>query len=67
VFIDHIPKPDFIRETIYRLIKIADRHGEAIGIAHPHTTTYEVLREMLPELKEKAILVRASDIVHIAD
>ncbi len=67
VFIDHIPKPDFIRETIHRLIKIADRHGEAIGIAHPHTTTYEVLREMLPELKEKAILVRASDIVHIAD
>ena len=67
VFIDHIPKPDFIRKTIHRLIKIAGSHGEAIGIAHPHTTTYEVLREMLPELKEKTILVRASDIVHVAD
>jgi uncharacterized protein len=67
VFIDHIPKPDFIRETIHRLIKIAGSHGEAIGIAHPHITTYEVLREMLPELKEKTILVRASDIVHVPD
>lgn len=67
VFIDHIPNPDFIREQIHRLIKIAGSHGEAIGIGHPHTETYEVLREMLPELKEKTILVRASDIVHIED
>jgi polysaccharide deacetylase 2 family uncharacterized protein YibQ len=67
VFIDHIPKPDFIREQIHRLIKIAGSHGEAVGIAHPHNTTYEVLREMLPELKEKTILVHASDIVHIQD
>ena len=67
VFIDHIPKPDFIREQIHQLIKIAGSHGEAIGIAHPHTATYEVLREMLPEVKKKAILVRASDIAHIVD
>ena len=67
VFIDHIPGPDFIREQIHRLIKIAGSHGEAVGIAHPHTTTYEVLREMLPELKEKTILVGASHIVHIQD
>lgn len=65
VFIDHIPNPDFIRETIHRLIKIADSHGEGVGIGHPHTVTYEVLRDMLPELKEKTILVHASDIVHI--
>ncbi len=67
VFIDHIPEPDFVRKTIHRLIKIAENHGEAVGIGHPHTVTYEVLREMLPELKEKTILVRASDIVHIQD
>jgi polysaccharide deacetylase 2 family uncharacterized protein YibQ len=67
VFIDHITKPDFIREQIHRLIKIAGRHGEAVGIAHPHIETYEILREMLPELKEKTILVGASHIVHIQD
>jgi polysaccharide deacetylase 2 family uncharacterized protein YibQ len=65
VFIDHIPEPDFVRKTLHRLITIAQHHGEAVGIGHPHSVTYEVLREMLPELKEKAILVRASDIVHI--
>jgi polysaccharide deacetylase 2 family uncharacterized protein YibQ len=44
---------------------IANSHGEAIGIAHPHEITYDVLREVLPELKKKAILVHASDVVHI--
>jgi polysaccharide deacetylase 2 family uncharacterized protein YibQ len=64
VFIDHKPEPDFIRKQIHRLIMIADSHGEAVGIAHPHPETYNVLREMLPELEKKAALVRASDIVH---
>jgi len=66
VFLDHIQKPDFIRKQIHRLIHIANSHGEAIGIAHPHALTYDVLREVLPELKKKAILVHASDVVHIA-
>ncbi len=65
VFVDHIPDPDFIRKQIRRLVKIADSHGEAIGIAHPHAVTYEILREMLPELKKKAVLVGASEIVHV--
>lgn len=64
VFIDHLPEPEFIRKQIHRLILIADSHGEAVGIAHPHSETYDILREMLPELKKKAQLVRASDIVH---
>jgi polysaccharide deacetylase 2 family uncharacterized protein YibQ len=65
VFIDHDPEPESIRKQIHRLILIAINHGEAVGIAHPHEETYKILREMLPELKEKAKLVRASDIVHI--
>jgi polysaccharide deacetylase 2 family uncharacterized protein YibQ len=64
VFIDHIPDPEFIRKQIHRLILIAVSHGEAVGIAHPHAETYDILREMLPELEKKAKLVRASDIVH---
>jgi polysaccharide deacetylase 2 family uncharacterized protein YibQ len=66
VFIDHNPEPELIRKQILRLISIAINHGEAVGIAHPHEETYKILREMLPELKKKAKLVRASDIVHIA-
>ncbi|MFO7555446.1 MAG: divergent polysaccharide deacetylase family protein [Desulfobacterales bacterium] len=65
VFLDHLSDPDFIRKQIHRLIQIAGSHGEAVGIAHPHDVTYEILREMLPELKKKAVLVGASKIVHV--
>jgi polysaccharide deacetylase 2 family uncharacterized protein YibQ len=65
VFIDHIQEPDFIRKQINRLVEIAYSKGEAVGIAHPSTLTYDVLREVLPELKKKAVLVPASEIVHI--
>ena len=65
VFIDHKPEPEFIRKQIRRLILIAESHGAAVGIAHPHPETYNILREMLPEVEKKAKLVRASDIVHI--
>jgi len=66
VFIDHIQTPDFIRRKLFLLVEIAHSHGMAVGIAHPHTVTYKVLREVLPELKKKAILVKASEIVTTA-
>ena len=65
VFIDHIPEPDFIRKQIKMLIRIANKKGRAVGIAHPHIETYEVFREVLPELNKKVRLVPASEIVHI--
>ena len=65
VFIDHFQEPDFIRKQIKLLIRIADKHGEAIGIAHPHIITYNILRELLPELQKKVQLVPASQIVRI--
>jgi polysaccharide deacetylase 2 family uncharacterized protein YibQ len=58
-------EPDFIRKQIKLLIRIADKHGEAIGIAHPHIITYNILRELLPELQKKVQLVPASELVHI--
>ena len=64
VFIDHIPEPDFIRKQIKLLIRIANKKGSAVGIAHPHIETYEVFREVLPELNKKVRLVPASEIVH---
>jgi polysaccharide deacetylase 2 family uncharacterized protein YibQ len=64
VFLDHFQEPDFIRKQIKKLIRIAQRHGHAVGIGHPHTITYEILREMMPELEKKVKLVPASEIVH---
>jgi len=67
VFIDHFQDPDFIRKQINELIRIAQRNGQAVGIGHPHTITYEILREMMPELEKKVKLVPASEIVHPVD
>jgi polysaccharide deacetylase 2 family uncharacterized protein YibQ len=65
VFLDHVQEDGFIRKQIKQLIRVAYSQGEAVGIAHPHLETYDVLREVLPELKKKVHLVSASQIVHI--
>ena len=65
VFLDHQQDPQFIRKQIRGLIQIARYRGYAVGIGHPHVITYEVLREMLPNLRKEVQLVPASEIVHI--
>ncbi|MBC2712976.1 MAG: divergent polysaccharide deacetylase family protein [Desulfosarcina sp.] len=63
VFIDHIQTPEFVRKQLKLLIKRARRQGYAIGIAHPHPVTLEVLKEMLPELKDAVLFTHASQVV----
>lgn len=65
VFIDHVQDPEFIRSQCRKLIRIARKKGVAVGIAHPHKTTYRVLLEMLPELQKEVRLVPVSEVVHI--
>ena len=64
VFLDHLVKVEFIRKQLKELVRIAQRNGYAVGIAHPHLLTYQVLNEMLPDLQKKIRLVPASEIVH---
>lgn len=64
IFIDHQQDPDFIRNQIKDLIRIAKQNNEAVGILHPYATTYRILREMLPDLQNEVQLVPASKIVH---
>ncbi len=63
VFIDHEQTPAFVRQQLKLLIKRARRQGYAIGIAHPHPVTLEVLKEMLPELQDAVFLTHASRVV----
>ena len=65
VFLDHRQEAQFIRRQIRGLIQIARRNGYAVGIGHPHLITYEILREMLPDLQKDVQLVPASKIVHL--
>jgi len=63
VFIDHVQKEGAIRRQIDHLVHLAYEQGEAVGIAHPHPLTYDVLRQMLTDLQKKVRLVPASQIV----
>jgi uncharacterized protein len=65
IFLDHVQEADFIRKQLKKLVRIAVRHGTAIGIGHPHPVTIDVLQEELPKLKNKVELVPASTIVHV--
>ncbi len=65
VFIDHVRTRESIRKQIEALINIAQINGRAVGIGHPHEITYEVLKEMLPQLRARVELVPASKIVAV--
>jgi hypothetical protein len=67
VFLDHVQDPLFIRRQIRELVRLAKHKGEAIGIAHPHPTTYAILKETLPELRQQVELVPASRLVRIVE
>ena len=65
VFIDHLQDPQFVRGQLDLLVRIAEKHGEAVGIAHPYKVTIDVLRKYLPTLRRKADLTPASQLVKI--
>ncbi len=67
VFIDHIKDRNFIKKQLKKLVKIAEKKGYAVGIGHPYNLTYNVLKEKLPELKNKIKFITASNIVKIVN
>ena len=65
VFLDNIQNPRAIRAQLNRLTELARLRGGAIGIAHPHEVTLEVLRREIPKLSRKGVeLVPVSQLVH---
>ena len=65
VFLDNVLTPAAIEKQIRELIRIAEKNGEAVGICHPHTVTYEVLAREMPEIKKKVRLVPVSELVTV--
>jgi hypothetical protein len=65
VFLDNIQTPQAIRSQMKRLIQLARLKGSAIGIAHPHKVTLEVLKKDIPKLNSRGVeLVPVSQLVH---
>jgi uncharacterized protein len=63
VFIDHFQDPEFIRKQISYLIQKAKKNGESIGIAHPYKTTFEILEQLMPEIKKQVDVVPVSQLL----
>ena len=45
VFLDNRQDKKYIQKQIKKAIKVAKRHGSAIAICHPHSTTLKTLKE----------------------
>lgn len=64
VFLDHIPEPKHIAMQFKRLRRVANKYGQAVGIAHPHPQTLSYLKLHLPALAKQGIrLVPLSDLM----
>jgi len=55
VFLDNEKKVDYIKGQLEKLVKIAQKNGEAIGIGHVHPATAEAISQMIPEFEAKGI------------
>lgn len=64
VFLDGIQDKKYVKSQIKKLVEIAKKKGLAVGIGHPHQSTVDALKEMLPQLEKEGIqIVPASEVV----
>ncbi|MFA6498408.1 MAG: divergent polysaccharide deacetylase family protein [Desulfurivibrionaceae bacterium] len=64
VFLDNDQRPDKIRAQLDLLIRLAEEHGQAVGIGHPYPATVEALRQYQTELRTRTEMVGISRLVH---
>ena len=63
-FLDHYDDVEKVKSQLERLIRLARRDGQALGIGHVRPQTYRALVEMKPRFKEAGVvLVPASKVV----
>lgn len=55
IFLDNESDPEYIRKQFEKLIDMAIKTGEVIGIGHDRPNTVAVLRQMVTELTENGI------------
>lgn len=65
VFLDHMAEPRHIDLQFRRLVRLARKYGQAVGIGHPYPETLAYLQQALETLDAEGIqLVAPSDIIH---
>ncbi|MBV8519373.1 MAG: divergent polysaccharide deacetylase family protein [Acidobacteria bacterium] len=64
VFLDDVATDAAVRRQVAEVAHLAEEHGVAIAIGHPHPATMRVLAEELPALRARGFhLIRASEVV----
>jgi polysaccharide deacetylase 2 family uncharacterized protein YibQ len=64
VFLDNRRDEDYIRAQFSKLVAKAEKRGKAVAIGHPYPETIAVLKEIIPRLKQKGVVVvRLSELV----
>ena len=64
VFLDNNLSENALKAQIEKLCSLARHKGQAIGIAHPHKTTLNVLKTYEQTLNSKARVVPVSELLH---
>ena len=68
VFLDHVPQPEAVQAEFRRLIRIARRHGSALGIAHPSKDTLDILSRELDNLENNGVrLIPVAQLISLQD
>lgn len=64
VFIDHDPSAEGVRKSLEKVESVARKHGLVVAIGHPKTETIKALKEWIPTLESKGmVLVPVSAVV----
>lgn len=68
VFLDNEVDERYLQQQFEQLLRLAKRHGQAIGIGHPYPETLSFLQQQLPELEKQGIeLVFVSELTETAN
>lgn len=65
VFLDNEQSASAILAQLDETWRIAERHGSAVAIGHPHPSTLAALRTWLKAMRGKALLVSATDLIDV--
>lgn len=60
LFLDNVQDTEHIAIEIRRLVALAEKRGQAVGICHPYPQTMEALRREAPFLRERVEMVVVS-------
>lgn len=57
VFLDHVDNEEEVRKRLAQTERLARKNGSVVAIGHPHDATLNVLREWLPTVATKGLML----------